>query len=119
MGFVTVTAVLAAAAGVLVFAGICGVALLVLAVILKIWPTMVDNEGDRDMGLERGDLVSFEKDGVIYTDYVGAVTRDPLKRAQAMLADIEKTLAGLGLEPWAPLTWRQRIWRRIRQIIRR
>lgn len=73
----------------------------------------------RDMGIGRGDLVSFEKDGVIYTDYVGAVRRDPLKRAMAVFADIEKTLAGLGLEPWAPLTWRQRIWRRIRQIIRR
>lgn len=81
--------------------------------------TLGPRYGSEDMGIGRGDLVSFEKDGVIYTDYVGAVTRDPLKRAQAMLADIEKTLAGLGLEPWAPLTWRQRIWRRIRQIIRR
>lgn len=46
MGSVTVTAALAAAAGVLVFAGICGTALLVLAVLLKVWPTMAENEGD-------------------------------------------------------------------------
>lgn len=53
----------------------------------------------RDMGIERGALVSFEKDGVVYTDYVGAVRRDPLKRTQAMLADILKTVERLS-EPW-------------------
>ena len=63
------------------------------------------------------ELIAWEKDGVVYVDRADAKGEDPIKRAMAIFADIEKTLARLG-EPFAPLTWRQRLWRRIRTIFR-
>jgi hypothetical protein len=75
--------------------------------------TLGPRYGSEDMYREAG-LVSFVKDGVVYTDYVDAVKRDdPVTRTQAMLADILKTVERLAF------TRRQRIWRRIRQIIQR
>lgn len=83
--------------------------------------TLGERYGSEDMyrefpDLNPGDRVAYEKDGVVYTDYVDAVRSDPAKRAQVLITDMLKTIERLG-EPWAPLTRRQRIWRRIRAVL--